>query len=168
MLHLAAAGPPSSSGTSAVIKKQPGNGPTGQDALLVNSISVRRPPAQAGEGHPVGAVVDWDHLARQTMQDEALAREILGMFMDQSQDLLRALREARSAVDRADAAHTLKGSARAVGAFAVADAAAAVEMLPADAPDGPLLDAVARLHAAVAEARSAIAARLPGAAGPGL
>jgi HPt (histidine-containing phosphotransfer) domain-containing protein len=134
----------------------------------VNGIDMTRSPVIAGEIHSSEAAIDWDHFGRQTMGDAELARDILTMFLDQSNELLRAVRDARSTFDRRDAAHLLKGSARAVGAFGVAEAASRIESLSGDAGEGPLLEAVARLHAAVAEARSAMAARLPGGHGPGL
>ncbi len=133
----------------------------------MDSISLSLPLEQSGASVAAGPV-DWNHLDRQTMADTDLAREILAMFMDQSQALLRAVREAGTPRARGDAAHMLKGSARAVGAFGVAYVAGCIESLPADAPDGAVLEAVAQLHAAVAEARSAIASKLSGEARPGL
>src|SRR5277367_1271306 len=74
---------------------------------------------------PDDGPIDLDHLKRMTLGDESLEREVLAMFSAQSVSLIGALAalpaEARALV------HTLKGSARAIGAFAVADAAAALE-----------------------------------------
>ena len=56
---------------------------------------------------------------------------------------------------RADIAHRLRGSALAIGAFAVAEAAEAVEMIFEGA--GEAEGAIAALAKAVAEARAAIA-----------
>jgi HPt (histidine-containing phosphotransfer) domain-containing protein len=114
------------------------------------------------------AVLDIEHLTAQAMDDADLAREVLEMFLDQSADMLRVVREAAGAADRRNAAHRLKGSARAVGAFRVAAASEALEFLPEDADEPSLLDRIAALHASVAEVRSAIAARLAGAQGMGL
>jgi HPt (histidine-containing phosphotransfer) domain-containing protein len=114
------------------------------------------------------AVLDRAHLAAQALDDPELAREVLAMFLDQSADMLRIVREALSPVDRRNAAHRLKGSARAVGAFRVAAASEQFECLPDDADEGAQLDRIAALHASVAEVRSAIAAELAGCDSPGL
>ena len=139
------------------------------------NMTVSAAMAWYGEGAPSGltgalrsAVLDHEHLRRQTMGDDGLGAEVLAMFLDQSAVLLRAVREAQGPRMRSDAAHTLKGSARAVGAFAVAETAHLVEMLAVESSEDAVLDAVARLHADVAEARSAIAAKLHGGTSPGL
>lgn len=70
------------------------------------------------------------HLARQTMGDRALEQEVLKLFVKQAlgfrDDLARA-----SAGERKVMVHTLKGSARSVGALALADCLAAIEAEPA-------------------------------------
>jgi HPt (histidine-containing phosphotransfer) domain-containing protein len=114
------------------------------------------------------AVLDAAVLAGQTLGDEALARSVLAMFLDQSADVLRVVRDTQDPQARADAAHLLKGSSRAIGAARVSAAAQQVEDLPADAPQSHVLSAVAALHASVAEARAAIAARIDGNASHGL
>jgi HPt (histidine-containing phosphotransfer) domain-containing protein len=57
-------------------------------------------------------------------------------------------------------AHTLKGSARGIGAWRVAEAAAVVEMNANRSDADGVAGAVARLAAAVDEAKAAIADRL--------
>ena len=77
-----------------------------------------------------GAVLDLVHLSRQTLGDSALEAELLRLFDRQAQqfgDRLRAPAPNETAKDEARLAHTLKGSALAVGAFAVAGAAQAFE-----------------------------------------
>jgi HPt (histidine-containing phosphotransfer) domain-containing protein len=125
----------------------------------------RRKPSGCAE-QP--AVLDASVLAGQTFGDEALARSVLAMFLDQSADVLRVVRDTQDAKARADAAHLLKGSSRAIGAARVSAAAQQVEDLPADAPQSDVLSAVAALHASVAEARAAIAAQIDGNASHGL
>jgi HPt (histidine-containing phosphotransfer) domain-containing protein len=115
---------------------------------------------QAGDASEEPVVLDLRHLTAQTMGDADLARDVLGMFFEQSNDVLRSLRDARDPRGRSDAAHRLKGAARAVGAFAVAAHAERVEGLADEADEGAVLAVVAGLHAAVAEARTVIAARL--------
>ncbi|GGH26658.1 hypothetical protein GCM10007036_34610 [Alsobacter metallidurans] len=106
------------------------------------------------------AILDLRHLTAQTMGDVDLARDVLGMFLEQSNDVLRSVRDAVDGRSRSDAAHLLKGSASAVGAFMVARQAGAVEALDDTADEEEVLEALAGLHAAVAEARTVIAARL--------
>ena len=74
---------------------------------------------------PDDTPVDRTHLSRMTLGDAALEREVLVLFERQSDKLLARL--ADMPADAAALAHTLKGSARAIGAFAVADAADALE-----------------------------------------
>ena len=76
---------------------------------------------------PDDGPIDIAHLRRMTLGDEALEREVLGMFSAQASRLVKSL--AANPVDAGALAHTLKGSARAVGAFAVGDAAAHLETL---------------------------------------
>src|ERR1700733_13966171 len=76
---------------------------------------------------PDDGPIDIAHLRRMTLGDAALEREVLSMFSDQASrlaDELAALPSNASAL-----AHTLKGSARAVGAFALGDVAAQLETL---------------------------------------
>ena len=72
--------------------------------------------------------IDFVHLARQSGGDEALEAELLALFADQCvKQLSRMADHSRETSQRRDAAHTLKGAARAVGAWAVADAADEIE-----------------------------------------
>lgn len=97
--------------------------------------------------------VDLIHLARQTLGDRALEREVLALFQVQARSILAQLAQAGEAGLRQDLAHTLKGSARAVGAWKVADASEACEIL-AVATDAEwrtgLSDLSARIDAALA------------------
>jgi HPt (histidine-containing phosphotransfer) domain-containing protein len=83
------------------------------------------------------------------------------MFVRQTDELLRRL--AARAGDGAALAHTLKGYARAIGAFRVAACAEALEGAIRQAGDpsrGDPSRALAELDAVVAEARSSIEAIL--------
>jgi HPt (histidine-containing phosphotransfer) domain-containing protein len=82
-----------------------------------------------GTGTVDGAneALDRAHLARQTLGDACLEREILVLFRRQSGAMMQRLLETREAEERRVAAHTLKGSARAIGAWRVAAAAEAIE-----------------------------------------
>ena len=71
-------------------------------------------------------ILDMAHLQRQTMGDAALRAEVLGLFLAELDAADRALEQA-TASERAATAHALKGAALGVGAFALADAANALE-----------------------------------------
>ncbi|MDB5580180.1 MAG: histidine kinase [Bradyrhizobium sp.] len=91
-----------------------------------------------------------------TLGDAGLEREVLAMFSAQTVSLIGTL---ASLPPQAGAlAHTLKGSARAIGAFAVADAAERLEA--AIQKGGDLSASLAGLKDAVTEARAAIDAIL--------
>jgi HPt (histidine-containing phosphotransfer) domain-containing protein len=74
---------------------------------------------------PDDGPIDFDHLKRMTLGDDGLEQEVLAMFLAQSARLVATLAAMPS--DAAALAHTLKGSARAIGAFAVAEAAGRLE-----------------------------------------
>jgi HPt (histidine-containing phosphotransfer) domain-containing protein len=104
---------------------------------------------------PDDGPIDVEHLKRMTLDDAGLEREVLAMFAGQAVRLIEAL--AGLPADAAELAHTLKGSARAIGAFGVADAAEALE---AAIKDGEPAQALTSLQHAVAQARTAIDAML--------
>jgi HPt (histidine-containing phosphotransfer) domain-containing protein len=101
---------------------------------------------------PDDGPIDIAHLQRMTLGDASLEREVLAMFAAQAAGLLQAL--ADWPADAAALAHTLKGSARAIGAFAVADAASSLEVLVRSG--GDRTSAMAELDDAVRQARAAI------------
>lgn len=73
--------------------------------------------------------VDLDHLARQTSGDPQVEREALQLFVVQSRLYLQRLRMAVGERERLDTAHSLKGSAAAVGAWGVAEFSEQLEQL---------------------------------------
>lgn len=100
--------------------------------------------------------IDLDHLDRMTLGDEALAREVLTMFVTQTGQLLARL--AQWPDDAATLAHRLCGSARGIGAGEVADTAEQLEIVLRHGGDRDrALDA---LHGAVEAALEAIGRRL--------
>jgi HPt (histidine-containing phosphotransfer) domain-containing protein len=99
--------------------------------------------------------IDVQHLARMTLGDAGLEREVLALFAAQAASLVATLQALPA--DAAALAHTLKGSARAIGAFGVAEAA---EDLEQALRSGGAADALPALGFAVEAAREAIAARL--------
>ncbi|HEV7880048.1 Hpt domain-containing protein [Bradyrhizobium sp.] len=105
---------------------------------------------------PDDGPIDIAHLRRMTLGDVGLEREVLAMFAGQAARLIEAL--AGLPAGAAELAHTLNGSARAIGAFGVADASEALEAAMRDG--GEASQAMAALRHAVAQARAAIDAML--------
>jgi HPt (histidine-containing phosphotransfer) domain-containing protein len=105
---------------------------------------------------PDDGPIDIDHLRRMTLGDARLEREVLAMFAAQSVSLIATL--VNLPADAGALAHTLKGSARAIGAFRVADAAQSLEAAIRDG--GEPTEALAELHEAIAQARMAVDAIL--------
>ena len=105
---------------------------------------------------PDDGPIDLAHLRRMTLGDAGLEREVLAMFAAQTVSLTGAL--AALPPEAGVLAHTLKGSARAIGAFAVADAAVRLEAAMQNGDDPA--QALAGLVDAVTEARAAIDAML--------
>ena len=101
---------------------------------------------------PDDAPIDFEHLSRMTLGDPALESEVLTMFAAQSARLLDEL--AALPPGAGALAHTLKGSARAIGAFAVAEAAGRLEAALGKA--GEARAALDGLGDAVAAAQGAI------------
>lgn len=101
--------------------------------------------------------IDHVHLARYTFGNRALEIEVLQLFTDQAPDYLEALRVADTEKAWRDAAHTLKGSARAVGAVRVAERAERAEALVASRDRQARAMAVQALADALDEARRHIA-----------
>lgn len=85
----------------------------------------------AGAAQRMETPIDFTHLARQTMDDADLQREVLAIFIQQAQ-IARLELPAAMAEQRRPLAHKLKGAAQAVGAFAVADCAARLMEQPDD------------------------------------
>jgi HPt (histidine-containing phosphotransfer) domain-containing protein len=105
---------------------------------------------------PDDGPIDIAHLRRMTLGDAALEREVLTMFSAQASRLVAAL--SAMPADAPAMAHTLKGSARAIGAFAVADAATRLETQLQEG--GNTAAALSELDEAIAEARAGIEAML--------
>src|SRR3981081_1039322 len=74
---------------------------------------------------PDDGPIDIEHLGRLTLGAASLEHEVLAMFAAQSVTMIGAL--ATLPPDAGALAHTLKGSARAIGAFGVADAPETLE-----------------------------------------
>ena len=114
----------------------------------LRTIDSKDVPPLAPDDRPIDLV----HLARATLGDRSLEREVLQLFDRQSALLIARLRNA-GPDGVAMITHTLKGSARGIGAWRVARAAEAVE-LAGSTESGAALE---RLAAATDEARAVIA-----------
>src|SRR5436305_13455602 len=104
----------------------------------VHSIDAKDAPSLAPDDRPVDLV----HLARTTLGDRSLEREVLQLFDRQAGMLIARMRSAAPA-GIATLAHTLKGSARGIGAWRVAHAAELLEL--AAASGNPTAEALDRL-----------------------
>jgi HPt (histidine-containing phosphotransfer) domain-containing protein len=105
-------------------------------------------------------VIDEHHLGRMTLGDRRLEREVLELFVRQTTIMLNRIAGAEPALAAATA-HTLKGSARGIGAWRVARAAELLENAAgADGGADDMAEAIAELKAASLEASAAIGARL--------
>lgn len=84
---------------------------------------------QVDDDRPPEVAIDLTHLRRYTLGDRRLEFEVLKLFIDQVPVTLAALQQAATDRDWIRAAHTLKGSARAVGAWQLANIAERMERL---------------------------------------
>jgi HPt (histidine-containing phosphotransfer) domain-containing protein len=106
---------------------------------------------------PQAAAIDMQHLARMTLGEQSLQREVLALFDRQADVLLPRIRCGTPAL-AASLAHTLKGSAASSGAFKVARGAESVEQIQGRADrDAAMAVAIERLAAVLDEAKAEIA-----------
>jgi HPt (histidine-containing phosphotransfer) domain-containing protein len=101
---------------------------------------------------PIDSPLDLEHLSRMTLGDAELEQEVLAMFAEQAVRLMATM--AALPAEAGALAHTLKGSARGIGALRVADAAASLET--AIRTGHNRRHALAALKEAVAEVRTTI------------
>ena len=87
------------------------------------------------------------HLKVQAADDLDVMREVLQLFVVHTEQLLNELANASDVNKWKQLTHSLKGSARGVGAFALAEAAAEAEPAPLDKSK------ITALNAAFSEAR---------------
>ncbi|MDX2258161.1 MAG: Hpt domain-containing protein [Hyphomicrobiaceae bacterium] len=108
-------------------------------------------PEKSERGPVAGpAAIDLVHLRRYTMGDEALLDEVLGLFAAQLDATIERLVGAETQRDWHMAAHTLKGSARAVGAFGLGEAAEAAEQMWLAGAEPPCAEARHRIAVRIA------------------
>ena len=105
---------------------------------------------------PVETPIDLAHLARMTLGDASLEREVLQLYDRQAHMLLARMRQVTPTAAAAYA-HTLKGSSTGIGAFKVARAAQAVEIAAINNTEADVEVAIGHLGTAISEARVMIA-----------
>lgn len=108
-------------------------------------------PGGESSGTAHSRPVDLEHLARQTMDDRDVEREVLDMFVHQALSVRDAIGPADIA-ERLRLCHALKGAARGVGAFPIATCLAQIEAEPDDSR------LIGRLSRLIEEVRDFIAA----------
>ena len=103
-----------------------------------------------------GDPIDRPYLARFTLGSAALEREVLELFAEQAPLYLERLRDAHTGTAWKNAAHTIKGSAAAVGAWRLARFAEMAEQVDVEADmalsEGHRDEAIAAVAAAIEEA----------------
>ncbi len=125
----------------------------GMAANLYNSSMTDMLPGMGVDNREVeDRPVDLVHLSRFTMGNRDLEREVLSLFCKQSVLFIDRLREAADDQAWREAAHTMKGSARGIGAWAVGDAAHAAEQLTGESRIQFGASAIAKLERSFKEA----------------
>lgn len=102
--------------------------------------------------------IDLKHLRRYTLGDASLEREILDLFLNQLPNTIAALAGAVNQKEWKIAAHTLKGSGRAVGAWRLARIAEQAEHSEGVSNSDHAAQTVRLLEEAADEARTFIKA----------
>lgn len=128
---------------------------------MASQMALRADQAGAeGRARTSSRPVDLVHLSRYTLGERALEREILDLFCTQSRIYVELLRAAASDKAWQDAAHSLKGSAKAVGAWNVALCAERAEALSGESLLQDRDPKLSEIEAALREAESYIAVLL--------
>lgn len=103
----------------------------------------------AGEERDAQRPLDLVHLSRYTLGNRGLEAELLGLFRVQAELYAERLATAENDKDWKDTAHSLKGSARGLGAWELGDLAEKAEQMASEPAARALM---------VAQIRSAIGA----------
>ncbi len=115
-----------------------------------------RAEALAGDDNLLLSPVDLKHLKRYTLGDRALEHEVLELFLAQLPATIASLGTAGNDRDWRMAAHTLKGSGRAVGAWRIARLAEQAERSTPWKNPNQLQQTLALIEDAAEEARAYI------------
>lgn len=104
--------------------------------------------AMAAKDHGADRPLDLVHLSKYTFGDRALESELLGLFRAQAGLYVTRLESAATPKEWKDAAHSLKGSSRGLGAWALGDISEEAEALNYD-DLGARAAAIHRIRAAI-------------------
>ncbi len=126
--------------------------------MLINTSEIDSRAGHRGAELLDVSPVDLKHLRRYTFGDVKLEKEILELFFGQLPQTVASLRDAATERDWMMAAHTLKGSARAVGAWRIGRLAEHAERTMPIANEVLRAQAIARIEEASEEARGFIEA----------
>lgn len=138
--------------------------------MVRKPVQSRAAQSRGGEANRPGAdAVDRAHLARFTLGNAELEREVLELFAGQAPIYLQGLREAATRKQWREAAHTIKGSAAAVGAWRLVRFAELAEKIDieteASPPEGYREQAIAAVAAATDEVCRYVARLFPARSG---
>ncbi|MFK5979100.1 MAG: Hpt domain-containing protein [Rhizobiaceae bacterium] len=90
-------------------------------------MALKQDVAMACKAAGMDKPVDLVHLARQTMGDRDLEKEVLGLFLSHCEAYLDEFKNAPDDLYRKQAAHRIKGAARSLGAWELAELAELAE-----------------------------------------
>lgn len=102
------------------------------------------------------APIDFEHLKTYTAGDLSVEKEVLNLFVHQVEMWVRMLEDSGDEDSWRDAAHSLKGSARGIGAWAVAEFCARAEDLAEDASAAERSIVLGDIKAAISDVIAAI------------
>ena len=100
--------------------------------------------------------VDLKHLRRYTLGDKGLEREVMQLFLAQIPKTIGALRDAVDEHEWRIAAHTIKGSARAIGAWQIARLAEQAERMAGTKNRANQLAIIDRIEDSIVDAKGFI------------
>jgi len=100
--------------------------------------------------------IDLVHLAKHTLGDRTLEREILALFRVQSNGYMKRLNPSSQDRHWRTAAHTVKGSARSIGAWRLADIAEDAELVEPSRDPGATVKALLALEGEIGKVNAYI------------
>jgi len=121
-------------------------------AAEMSTFEAHEPASTQSFNRPVDLV----HLSRYTLGNRSLEREVLSLFLTQSAIYLQRLKEAGADKDWVDAAHTIKGSAKSIGAWQLARSAETAEAMNGGARKSGSPQLLADLERLIGETNSYI------------
>ena len=120
-------------------------------SVALSSLNLERPAVIRDAVAVAADPIDLKHLGRFTLGDVELEHEVLGLFAGQMPETIKALKGAANDKDWQMAAHTLKGSGRAIGAWRLADLALQAENIRGAFDRAAAANIVHQIEAAAAD-----------------